>query len=83
MKTDPIERQKESIRDYMLLGLSLNALEAVYKFGCLKVSTRIGELEREGKLPLLNRKRITVKTRWGKTSVMEYQLPQTSKVTQK
>ena len=70
-----IERQKTAIRDYLLLGLSLNPLEAINKFGCTKLSTRVGELEREGKLPKVIRGWLLVKTRYcDKVKVRTYQI---------
>lgn len=71
-----IERQKTAIRDYLLLGLPLNPLEAINKFGCTKLSTRIGELERENKLPEVARGWLSVKTRYcDKVKIRTYQIP--------
>jgi len=70
-----IETQKQSIADYILLGLPLTPKDAMDKFGCTKISTRIGELERENRIPTVKREMIEVETRFGKTRVMKYQLP--------
>ena len=71
-----IEKQKQAIANYLLLGLPLNSFEAIKKFGCTKLSTRIGELEREEKIPIVHRGWLSVKTRYcDHVKVRTYQLP--------
>jgi hypothetical protein len=74
MKTETKDGQKQAIRDLLLLGLTLDPKDAIKLVGCTKLSTRIGELEREGKLPMVYRQRKMVRTRFGKTSVMTYSI---------
>lgn len=69
-----IETQKSAIRDYLLLGLSLDSFEAIKKFGCTKLSTRVGELEKEGKLPVVHRNWKDVRTRYDRTKVRVYSI---------
>jgi len=70
------EKQKEAIANYILLGLPLNPLEAFKLFGTFKISSRIGELEREGKIPTVRRGWMEVKTRYcDKVKIRTYQLP--------
>jgi hypothetical protein len=70
------EKQKEAIANYILLGLPLNSFEAIKKFGCTKLSTRIGELERDGKIPTVRRGWLEVKTRYcDRVKIRTYQLP--------
>jgi len=70
------EKQKEAIANYLLLGLPLNSFEAIKKFGCTKLSTRIGELERDNKIPTVRRGWLSVKTRYcDKVKIRTYQLP--------
>ena len=70
-----VDRQKQAIAEYILLGLPLNSFEAIKKFGCTKLSTRIGELERENKIPTLKRGWMNVKTRYcNKVKIRTYQL---------
>lgn len=70
-----IETQKQAIADYINLGLPLDSFEAIKKFGCTKLSTRIGELERENKIPVVKRGWKPVKTRYcGRVNVRTYQI---------
>lgn len=70
-----IETQKLAIRDYLLLGLPLTPLEAIKMFGCTKLSSRVGELEREGRLPIVSRTWIVIKNKFKKqVKVRKYQL---------
>lgn len=41
--------QRESIAHYLATGKSLTALEALQKFGCLRLGARIYELKKEGR----------------------------------
>lgn len=69
------DRQKNAIRDYMLTGKRLNSFEAIKLFGCTKLSTRMGELENEGKLPVVIRGWLDVQTRYcDKVKVRTYQI---------
>ncbi len=74
--TTHTDTQKAAIRDYLLLGLPLNPLEAWKKFGTSKLATRCSEMVRDGQLPGLQKKWIEVRTRYGTTRVMQYQIPQ-------
>lgn len=40
--------QKEKIREYLLNGGTLTPLDALEKFGCFRLATRIFELKKEG-----------------------------------
>jgi len=40
--------QAESIRDYLLQGLPLTALEALKMFGCYGLAARVLELKKQG-----------------------------------
>jgi hypothetical protein len=40
--------QREAIASYLKSGKSLTALEALNKFGCLRLGARIWELKQEG-----------------------------------
>lgn len=67
MKTDT---QKAQILNDLLTGASITPLYAWKNYGCSKLSTRCGELIRQG-FPI-DRKRVKVKTRNGYVSVMSY-----------
>jgi len=67
-----IERQKTAIRDYMNLGLIIDPKFAINEFGCTKISTRLGELEREGQIPRLYKAWKKVNTRYGKVNIRIY-----------
>ena len=41
--------QREAIATYLKSGKSLTALEALSKFGCMRLGARIWELKKEGK----------------------------------
>lgn len=70
-----IDRQKQAIADYILLGLPLDSFQAINLFGCTKLSTRIGELEREERIPPVTRGWKEVKTRYcDKVKVRTYQM---------
>jgi hypothetical protein len=50
-------------------------MEAFKKFGCTKLSNRIGELEDQGIVAKIYRRKKKVKTRYGKhVSVVEYSI---------
>jgi hypothetical protein len=67
--------QKEEIRKYMDTGKRLNSFQAIKLFGCTKLSTRIGELEKEGKLKNVKRGWLPVQTRFcEKVTVRTYQV---------
>lgn len=40
--------QKEKIREYLVNGGTLTPLDALEKFGCFRLATRIFELKKEG-----------------------------------
>lgn len=40
--------QKEKIRDYLVNGGTLTPLDALEKFGCFRLATRVFELKKEG-----------------------------------
>lgn len=68
MKTDS---QSISILNDLYLGIRLTPMDAIKRYGCTKLSTRIGELITEGFK--IEREPVTVKTRTGrKTRVMSY-----------
>lgn len=73
-ESQTIERQKTAIRDYILLGLKIDPFDAIRKFGCTKISTRLGEMERDGQLPRIYRGWKKVKTRYGSVKVREYSI---------
>ena len=57
--------QKEEILNHLKSGKTLTALQAVEKFGCLRLGSRIHELKREGnkiktELVTLNKKNLAV-----------------------
>lgn len=64
------ETQKEMMLADMMVGVRINPLEAIRRYGCTKAATRIGELIRDGFK--IEKEPITVKTRRGKTRVMSY-----------
>lgn len=68
-----IESQKTMILDHLLTGCKINPLEASKQYGCSKLSTRVGELQKEICRPI-NRRWIDVKTRFGDKRVMQYWL---------
>ena len=41
-------RQSELIRDYLLQGLPLTAIEALNMFGCYRLAARVLELKKQG-----------------------------------
>lgn len=71
-----IETQKQMIADWLNLGLKLTPLDAWKKFGCSKASSRIGELENEGRIPKVKRERVKVFSKVLKRDVyvMSYQI---------
>jgi len=70
-----IDKQKEAIAEYIMLGLPLDGMEALKLFGTMKLSTRIGELEREGKIGTVKRGWKEVKTKYcNNVKVRTYQL---------
>lgn len=69
-----IETQKQSIADYLMLGLELDPKEAWLKFGCSKLSTRCGELERENRVPTVTRGWKSVTVCGKKTKVRTYRI---------
>jgi hypothetical protein len=67
--------QKEEIAKWLNSGKKLNSFQAIKLFGCTKLSTRCGELEREGKIPKLTRGWLPVQTRFcEKVTVRTYQV---------
>lgn len=73
--TENIRRQKTDIAKYYKAGGKLDFAKAWRLFGCSKISTRSGELEREGRIPILKRGWRKVKTKYGQTKVRTYFLP--------
>lgn len=70
-----IDRQKEAIAEYINIGLPLDAMDGLKLFGTMKLSTRIGELEREGKIGPIKRGWKQVETKYcNKVKVRTYQL---------
>lgn len=68
-----IESQKQAILEWLKKGRALNSFQAIKLFGCTKLSTRIGELEREGKISVV-RTWFPVQTRFcAKVMVRRYQ----------
>lgn len=65
--------QHERIIEYMRLFGSITPMQAFQDIGCTKLSTRIGELEREGHR--IGRERVKAKNRFGEQcSYMRYWL---------
>lgn len=71
--------QKQAIAEYLLGGGELTALDGLKYFGTMKLSTRIGELEKEGFIPHVHRDWKTVETRfWEPVKVRTYQIKQSN-----
>ena len=70
-----IETQKNRIADYLMLGLELDPKQAWEMFGCSKISTRSGELLREGRIPKLLKGWKEVEVLGRKTKVRTYRVP--------
>lgn len=51
-----VKSQNDMIKSYLLEGNSLTALEALVKFGCLRLSARIYDLRNRHGLPIISRK---------------------------
>lgn len=64
------DTQKAQILNDLLTGATITPLYAWRNYGCSKLSTRCGELVKQG-FPI-DRKRVKVKTRRGYVSVMSY-----------
>lgn len=64
--------QNDMILEYLLKGNKITPLEAVEKFGCMRLGARISDLSERLGYPL-PRKRVQVKNRYGKEVwVMQY-----------
>lgn len=70
------ESQVKQIFDYLLTGCKLTGLEAIKLFGSIKLSNRIGEIEKRYNITV-QRQWKEIKTRFGKKEVMEYYIKQT------
>lgn len=67
------ETQNTRILEWLLCGLKITPAEAWNHLGCSKLSTRCGEIQREG-FPIQKRF-VKVKNRYGKdVHVMQYSL---------
>lgn len=66
--------QKAAIIGELMTGVTLTPLDAIRRFGCTKLSSRIGEIERELPKMKIDRGWLTVKTRYGKTTVRTYRM---------
>lgn len=64
--------QKKQIKAYLLTGKRLTQLDALYKFGCMRLAARVCELRDEG----MNIKMERIKVPSGKI-VASYFIPQT------
>ena len=71
-------RQKADIAKYYKAGGVLDPQKAWRLFGCTKISSRTGELEREGQIPILKRGWKKVQTKYGEVKVRTYFLPKLS-----
>lgn len=69
-----VRRQKADIAKYFLAGGKLDASKAWRLFGCSKVSSRLGELEREGLIPTIKRGWRSVETKYGIVKVRTYKI---------
>lgn len=72
------ESQVKQIFDYLLTGCKLTGLEAIKLFGSIKLSNRIGEIEKRYNITV-QRQWKEIKTRFGKKEVMEYYINQKAK----
>jgi len=43
-----MESQNKKIKEWLLSGRSITAMEALYQFGCFRLGARINDLRREG-----------------------------------
>jgi hypothetical protein len=63
---EAIESQNTRIKEYLLKGKSLTAIEALHYFNCFRLSARIQDLEEQGLI--IDSERVTVtsdgKTKW-------------------
>lgn len=75
------DTQQNKILSHLLSGRKINPIQAINLFGCTKLSTRIGELERDPDIAIkVRRDNVTVKTRYGKTVVKQYYLPMCERI---
>jgi hypothetical protein len=74
MNAKETHRQKRDIALYLKAGGKLDPQRAWRLFGCSKISTRCGELERDGLIPTLKRGWKTVQTKYGEVMVRTYQI---------
>jgi len=71
--------QKDAIAEFLLGGSQLTGLDGLNYFGTMKLSTRVGELEREGRIPKVHRDWKKVKTKyWEEIKVRTYQIKQSA-----
>lgn len=64
------DSQSISILNDLMTGLRLTPMDAIKRYGCTKLATRISELISEGFN--IQKERVTVKTRRGTSHVMSY-----------
>ena len=63
--------QNQRIIEYMEKHGSINPMEALYEIGCMRLASRICDIERMGYI--IARRKVKVETRFGgPTYVMEY-----------
>jgi hypothetical protein len=65
------DTQKEMIFNYLMTGARLDPINALRWFGCYKLSTRCGEIERETGIRI-DREWKQVKSRFGVKEFKEY-----------
>jgi len=70
------QSQCKRLKSALIAGKKITRLSAYTDLGIFELSSRIGELEKEG--VVIDRRRITVYNRYGeKTNVMEYRVEKT------
>jgi len=65
------DTQKEMIFNYLLTGARLDPIDALRWFGCYKLSTRVGEIERANNIRI-DREWKQVESRFGVKEFKEY-----------
>lgn len=61
LETPRTRTQKDEIRDHLLKGWEITALDALDKYGCFRLASRIHDLKKEG-MDIVDRR---MKTRGG------------------
>jgi hypothetical protein len=70
------QKQRERLKSALINGKKITRLTAYRDLAIFELSSRIGELEKQG--IVISRQRITVYNRYGeKTNVMEYRMEKT------